>query len=37
MNSDQKIVERVKETIELEKKLEVERNLKNNLVAMTFV
>ncbi|TDP11567.1 hypothetical protein [Halanaerobium congolense] len=37
MNSDQKIVDRVKETIELEKKLEVERNLKNNLVAMTFV
>ncbi|MGM0500820.1 MAG: hypothetical protein ACQERL_11525 [Bacillota bacterium] len=37
MNSDQKIVERVKETIELEKKLEVESNLKNNLVAMTFV
>ena len=37
MNSDQKIVDRVKETIELEKKLEVESNLKNNLVAMTFV
>ena len=37
MNRNQKIVERVKETIELEKKLEVESNLKNNLVAMTFV
>jgi len=37
MNSDQKIVDRVKETIELEKKLEVESNFKNNLVAMTFV
>ena len=37
MNSDQKIVELVKETIELEKKLEIEQNLKNNLVAMTFV
>ncbi len=37
MNSDQKIVDRVKETIELEEKLEVERNLKNNLVALTVV
>jgi uncharacterized tellurite resistance protein B-like protein len=37
MNSEQKIVDRVKETIELEKKLKVEQNLKNNLVAMTFV
>jgi hypothetical protein len=37
MNSEQAMVERVKETIELEKKLEVEQKLKNNLVAMTFV
>ena len=37
MNSDQKIVDRVKETIKLEEKLEIESNLKNNLVAMTFV
>jgi len=37
MNSDQDMVKRVKETIELEKQLEVERNLKNNIVALTFV
>ena len=37
MNSDQKMIDRVKNTIELEKKLEVEQNLKNNIVAMTFV
>ena len=37
MNSDQKIVDRVKETIKLEEKLEIEQNSKNNLVAMTFV
>jgi uncharacterized ferredoxin-like protein len=37
MNSDQKIVDRVKETIELEEKLEIEQNSKNNLVALTVV
>jgi len=37
MNSDRQMVERVKETIELEKKLEIEQNLKNNVVALTFV
>ena len=37
MNSDRQMVERVKETIELEKKLEIEQNLKNNIVALTFV
>ncbi|TDO91261.1 uncharacterized protein DUF4351 [Halanaerobium saccharolyticum] len=37
MKSDQKMVKRVKETIELEKKLEIEKNLKNNIVALTFV
>jgi uncharacterized protein YuzE len=37
MNSNQKIVERVKETIELEEKLEVEQNLKNKIVALTIV
>jgi len=37
MNSDQKIVERVKETIELEEKLEIDQNLKDNIVALTFV
>jgi len=37
MNSDQDMVKRVKETIELEKQLEVEQNLKNNIVALTFV
>ncbi|SDC65556.1 hypothetical protein [Halanaerobium congolense] len=37
MNSDQKIVDRVKETIKLEEKLEIEQNSKNNLVALTVV
>ena len=37
MNSDQKMINRVKNTIELEKKLEVDQNLKNNIVAMIFV
>jgi len=37
MNSDQKIVERVKETIKLEEKLEIDQNSKNNLVALTVV
>jgi len=37
MNSDRQMVERVKETIELEKKLEIEQNLKNNVVALTFI
>jgi uncharacterized protein YuzE len=37
MNSDEKMVKRVKETIEMEEKLEVDQNLKNNLVALTVV
>ncbi|SDJ01830.1 hypothetical protein SAMN04515654_12324 [Halanaerobium congolense] len=37
MNSDQKIVDRVKATIKLEEKLEIEQNSKNNLVALTVV
>ena len=37
MKSDQKIAERVKDTIELEEKLEIDQNLKDNIVALTFV
>ncbi|MFW5961573.1 MAG: DUF4351 domain-containing protein [bacterium] len=37
MNSEQKTVERVKETIELEKKMQVDQNLKDNIIALTFV
>jgi hypothetical protein len=37
MNSDQKMVDRVKKAIELEEKLEIEQNLKNNIVAMAVV
>jgi hypothetical protein len=37
MNSDKKMVDRVKKAIELEEKLEIEQNLKNNIVAMAVV
>ena len=37
MKSDQKIAELVKDTIELEGKLEIDQNLKDNIVALTFV
>ncbi len=37
MNSDQDLVKRVKETIELEDKLEANQNFKNNLAALTIV
>ncbi len=35
MNSDETMVKRVKKTIELEEKLEVDQNLKNKIVALT--
>jgi hypothetical protein len=37
MNSDQDIVKRVKETIELEDKLDADQKFKNNLAALTIV
>src|SRR6056297_230875 len=37
MNSDQDMVKRVKETIELEDKLDSKQNFKNNLAALTIV
>jgi len=37
MNSNQKMINRVKNTIELEIKLDVDQNLKNNIVVLTFV
>ena len=37
MNSDETIVKRVKKTIGLEEKLEVDQNLKNKIVALTIV
>jgi flagellar biosynthesis/type III secretory pathway protein FliH len=37
MNSDQKMVKRVKETIELEDKLDADQKFKNNLAALTIV
>jgi len=37
MNSDETMVKRVKKTIELEEKLEVDQNLKNKIVALTIV
>ncbi len=37
MNSDKKMVKRVKKTIELEEKLDVEQNLRNKIVALTIV
>ncbi len=37
MNSDQDMVKRVKETIELEDKLDADQKFKNNLAALTIV
>ena len=37
MKNDQDIAELVKDTIELEEKLEIDQNLKDNIVALTFV
>jgi len=37
MKSDQEIAELVKYIIELEEKLEIDQNLKDNIVALTFV
>ncbi|TDO91264.1 uncharacterized protein DUF4351 [Halanaerobium saccharolyticum] len=37
MKSDQKMVKRVKETIELEDKLDADQKFKNNLAALTIV